>query len=473
MPTTENDRRGTGDEPSPEERPLRLDAQADLAPHVDRARAAQRLWARTAPAQRRELVEGLRARLVTAHDGFARLQSMATGETLVDVAMGDLDPLLSLLSALPRDGARLFGSVGPLARLRGTPSVSRLPVGVVGLSVGAKARLLDLLAPAATALFAGNAVVFAGREANDPVASACVDLLREQLAVVGASEALVVYVSGVERSPVLLDAVGVDALWSSNRSRAAGLSMSIAADADLDLAESRAMGGAFASAGGARLPVRRVYAAPEIHAALVARLTAAVAAMRLGPANGPRLVDCAEASQPADLARVDELLGDAVARGARILVGGDHVESLGARFYRPTLLVDVDPSMRIARESFGGPVLCLMRCGLTPPAGRVARLELSSRGACMEMADPERAGWALGALAVPEALRACTRAQVRLDDPNCPPRRSYPIRATSYPMLRELAGIWYGAGARTRLTHAFGAVRLLAEERLARISGAA
>jgi len=470
MGTIKPEQRGGGVDRGASERSSGVDAQGELGLGVERARRAQGPWSRTSPARRRELVEGLRARLVSGHDDFAQLQSAATGETLVDVAMGDLEPLLGLLRGLPREGRNLFGASNAWARFRGASSVRRVAVGVVGLSLGQPARLLDLLGPAATALYAGNAVVLARRAPGDVVAQACVDLLREQLAMVGASPELAAYVPGVERACVRLDTAGVDLVWSSSPPRAAGLSLCVAADADLALAEARAMGGAFASAGRARLPVRRVYAAAELHAALVARLAAAVAGLRLGPANGPNLVDCAEAARPAALARVDELLGDAVARGARILVGGDHVESLGARFYRPTLLVDVEPGMRIAREPFEGPVLCLMRRGLEPPVGRVARLELDAHGARMELADPESVGWALGALALPAALRGCTRAQVQLDDPHCPPRRSYPVRATSYAMLRELAGIWHGVGARSRLVHALGAARLLAEERFSRTS---
>lgn len=449
---------------------LRVEADTSLASLVDVARGAQLAWSRSESARRRSALDGLRARLVNGHDDLCELQSAATGETLVDVAVGDIEPLLSLLHALPAECARASSGAGKWSRLRGLPQVRRVPVGVVGLALGRPARLLDLLAPAATALCAGNAVVLATTARADRLAEVCVELLRERLSVVGADPALVSLVLDVDRPEVVLEGAGVDVVWQPASPQASGLSMWVAADADLAVAEVRAMGGAFASAGRARLPIRRVYADGELYPALLARLANAVSSLRLGPAQGPRVVDCAEAAQPSDLARVDELLGDAIARGARILVGGDRVESLGARFYRPTLLVDVEPSMRIAREPFEGPVLSLMRRGLRPPTGRAARLEIDARGARMELADPERAGWALGALAVPEALRACTRAQVYLDDPSLPAGRSYPVRRTSYPMLRELAGLWHGEGARSRLGHAWGAVRLLAEERLLRDS---
>jgi succinate-semialdehyde dehydrogenase/glutarate-semialdehyde dehydrogenase len=48
---------------------------------------------------------------------------------------------------------------------------------------------------------------------------------------------------------------------------------------------------------------------------------------------------------------------DAVARGARLLVGGKALAHLGANFFAPTILADVNHSMRIMREETFGPVL--------------------------------------------------------------------------------------------------------------------
>jgi succinate-semialdehyde dehydrogenase/glutarate-semialdehyde dehydrogenase len=55
------------------------------------------------------------------------------------------------------------------------------------------------------------------------------------------------------------------------------------------------------------------------------------------------------------LAKVAELVDDAVGRGARVLCGGERVERPG-HFYRPTVLADVPPDARILREEVFGPV---------------------------------------------------------------------------------------------------------------------
>jgi succinate-semialdehyde dehydrogenase/glutarate-semialdehyde dehydrogenase len=52
---------------------------------------------------------------------------------------------------------------------------------------------------------------------------------------------------------------------------------------------------------------------------------------------------------------VQELVGDAVDKGARVLVGGESVEGAGY-FYRPTVLTDVPIEARLQREEIFGPV---------------------------------------------------------------------------------------------------------------------
>ena len=62
----------------------------------------------------------------------------------------------------------------------------------------------------------------------------------------------------------------------------------------------------------------------------------------------------------ASLMKVEELVADAVQRGARVITGGRR-HSRGGTFYEPTLLTEVTTSMRIAREEVFGPVAPMFR----------------------------------------------------------------------------------------------------------------
>ncbi len=69
--------------------------------------------------------------------------------------------------------------------------------------------------------------------------------------------------------------------------------------------------------------------------------------------------------------KVEEHIADAVAKGARVIAGGKRHE-LGGTFFEPTVLVDVDTQMKVAREETFGPVAPLFRFSTEDEAIRLA-----------------------------------------------------------------------------------------------------
>ena len=61
------------------------------------------------------------------------------------------------------------------------------------------------------------------------------------------------------------------------------------------------------------------------------------------------------------LSIVQSHVEDAMARGARLLAGGKALTQLGPNFFAPTILADVDHSMKIMREETFGPVLPVLQ----------------------------------------------------------------------------------------------------------------
>src|SRR5262249_45412748 len=70
--------------------------------------------------------------------------------------------------------------------------------------------------------------------------------------------------------------------------------------------------------------------------------------------------DVGPLTNPHQLNVVVEQVADAVAKGARVLTGGRRREDLGGYFFEPTVLVDVDHSMKVMTEETFGPVLPIM-----------------------------------------------------------------------------------------------------------------
>jgi succinate-semialdehyde dehydrogenase/glutarate-semialdehyde dehydrogenase len=108
----------------------------------------------------------------------------------------------------------------------------------------------------------------------------------------------------------------------------------------------------------------------SIYDEFVGKLNAAVAKLMVGDGlaghtdQGP-LIDAKA------LAKVEEHIADALAKGARLACGGAR-HALGGTFFQPTILTDVDSSMLIAREETFGPVAPLFRFKSEEEALRLA-----------------------------------------------------------------------------------------------------
>jgi succinate-semialdehyde dehydrogenase/glutarate-semialdehyde dehydrogenase len=130
-------------------------------------------------------------------------------------------------------------------------------------------------------------------------------------------------------------------------------------DADLDAAVAGAIAAKFRNSGQTCVCANRILVQDGVYDAFAAKLAAKVAQLRVGPASqadaeqGPLIHERA-------LAKVEEHVRDAVACGAKVLVGGNR-HSLGRNFYEPTVLAEVTSAMKITREETFGPIAPLYR----------------------------------------------------------------------------------------------------------------
>ncbi|HYD06218.1 MAG TPA: aldehyde dehydrogenase family protein [Reyranella sp.] len=122
-------------------------------------------------------------------------------------------------------------------------------------------------------------------------------------------------------------------------------------DASPDLAANGLVWGAFCNAGQVCVGIKRAFVHVAIADALMERIVERTKALRLGVDVGP-LID------EGQLKKVDEFVQDAVARGAKLLVGGRRGEAgQGGTFYHPTVLTGVTNEMRLFNEECFGPIL--------------------------------------------------------------------------------------------------------------------
>jgi len=130
-------------------------------------------------------------------------------------------------------------------------------------------------------------------------------------------------------------------------------------DADLDAAVEGAVASKFRNTGQTCVCTNRVLVQEGVYDAFAAKLAAAVKSLKPAPGfepgatQGPLIDDSA-------VRKVEEHIHDATSKGAAVLVGG-HRHALGGRFFEPTVLTGVTPTMAIAHEETFGPVAPLFR----------------------------------------------------------------------------------------------------------------
>lgn len=141
-------------------------------------------------------------------------------------------------------------------------------------------------------------------------------------------------------------------------------------DADLDAAIRGALASKYRNAGQTCVCANRLLIQDGIYDAFAARLAEAVAAMKVengleaGAQIGPLINQAA-------VAKVEKLVADAVAKGAKVLLGGGR-HAKGGNFYAPTVLTEVTADMAVAQEEIFGPVAPLFRFKTDADAVRMA-----------------------------------------------------------------------------------------------------
>jgi acyl-CoA reductase-like NAD-dependent aldehyde dehydrogenase len=324
---------------------------ADAA--VRAARAAQPLWARTAPAERGAALKAA-ARRVREHDGeLAELLSREGGKPPAD-ALGGVEAGIGAIEQ--------YAELGPLHRgrtLQGGWDAADLmvhePRGVVALLVPWNDPIAIACGQIAAALVTGNAVVFKPSEKTPLSGARLVELLdlgdvlqllhgdaragRPLAAHAGVD--LVIHTGSVqtgrEVAEACLDRLGKVLLELGGKD-----AMIVDADVDPEWAAEQAAIGAFANAGQLCTSIERIYVHRTVAEPFVDALARRAEATEIGP-----LIDDDQRDW------VHNHVEDACHNGARLRTGGRIPDGPGC-FYPPTVLVGPPGDAPvIAQETFG------------------------------------------------------------------------------------------------------------------------
>jgi acyl-CoA reductase-like NAD-dependent aldehyde dehydrogenase len=167
--------------------------------------------------------------------------------------------------------------------------------------------------------------------------------------------------------------------------------MIVLSDADLERAANFATYYSMQNAGQTCISIERAYVEAPVYDEFVAKVSEKVRALRVGKPEGPGSVDVGAITFPPQLQTIEDHVTDAVDKGARVLAGGQQPPNAGGgRFYEPTVLVDVDHTMRIMTDETFGPTLPIMKVADADEAVRLANDTPYGLGASVFTRDTER-----------------------------------------------------------------------------------
>jgi succinate-semialdehyde dehydrogenase / glutarate-semialdehyde dehydrogenase len=130
-------------------------------------------------------------------------------------------------------------------------------------------------------------------------------------------------------------------------------------DADLDAAVEGAIVSKYRNAGQTCVCANRLIIQSGVYDAFAEKLVVAVKQLKVGNGLEPGVLQGPLIDQSA-VEKIEDHIQDAVSKGARVLLGGKR-HALGQTFFEPTVLADVTPAMKVAREETFGPLAPLFR----------------------------------------------------------------------------------------------------------------
>jgi succinate-semialdehyde dehydrogenase / glutarate-semialdehyde dehydrogenase len=343
---------------------------------IEAAAAALPAWRAKLPKERSNILRNWYELMMANADDLGLLMTTEQGKPLAE-AKGEIAYAASFIEWFAEEAKRTYGDVIPQHQADKRLVVIKQPVGVCGLITPWNFPAAMITRKAAPALAAGCTVVIKPATQTPYSAFALAELAERA----GVPKGVINIVTGSAKeiggeltsnntvrkiSFTGSTEVGAE-LMAQSAATIKKVSLELGGnapflvfdDADLDAAVEGAMISKYRNNGQTCVCANRILVQDKVYDAFAVKLAEKVKGLKVGPGTesgvttGPLIDDKA-------VAKVEEHIEDALAKGAKVLLGG-RKHSLGGRFFEPTVLVDVDTSMKVTREETFGPVAPLFR----------------------------------------------------------------------------------------------------------------
>ena len=358
---------------------------------LKQARAVQSYWKDQPLPKRLALVRALGEQMLERKDELADTIVRESGKPRVEAFFADVFVALDTAKYIASHAAQLL-SPEPVdhhstAAKAKSGTIYYEPIGVAGIISSWNYPLAIPLGQMIPALAAGNAVICK----NSEFTPQCGVLIEKLFLEAGFPKGLVTVVQGGGAVGQALISASPDKIFFTGsvatgrrvaEACAAKLipsvlelggkdAMLVLADADIEVASSAAVWGSYTNCGQVCLSVERLYVDEKVSEKFIQLCVEKTKKLRLGPGTHPDS-DVGPMIRPQHVARMTDLIDDAVEMGARVLCGGRPRPDLGPCFFEPTVIVGVDASMRLFQEETFGPILAIRTVSGEEEAVRLA-----------------------------------------------------------------------------------------------------
>ena len=355
---------------------------------IEAAHAAFPAWAAKTAKERGAILRRWNDLMLANSEDLAKLMTAEQGKPLAE-AKGEIAYAASFIDWFAEEGKRLYGDIIPPHQSDKRLVVLRQPVGVVAAITPWNFPAAMITRKAAPALAAG--CTFVCKPATQTPYSALA--MAELGARAGLPAGVLNIITGASSSEIggeltsnpmvrKLTFTGSTGVGKKLMAQCAGTMKKISLelggnapfivfeDADLDAAAAGAIVSKYRNTGQTCVCANRLLVQNSVYEAFTRKLVEAVAKLRVGDGlkgatdQGP-LIDTKA------LAKVEEHIADAVAKGGQIAYGGKR-HALGGTFFQPTVITNVTSDMLVAREETFGPIAPIFRFDTEEEAVRMA-----------------------------------------------------------------------------------------------------
>jgi len=362
--------------------------ESDVKAAIDAAAGALDEWKALPALQRARILRKAADLIRERRDTIALVMTSEQGKPLAEAA-GEVDYAASFLEWFGGEAERVYGQIVPPMNPTSRVLVLRQPVGVTAAITPWNFPAAMMTRKLGPAMAAGCTSVVKPASATPLTAALILRAIEDAGTPPGVVNLITSRSSGMVAQQLFSDArvrkisctgsteVGKELIRAS-ADQVKRLSLELGGhapyvifdDADLDEAVDGLIASKFRNAGQTCVCANRTYVQAGVYDEVVAKLAEKVTKMIVGHGTedgvtiGPLIDDRA-------VDKADEHVQDAIAHGARLVVGGERITGAGS-FYAPTVLEGVTPEMLISTEETFGPVAGITRFETEEEAIRVA-----------------------------------------------------------------------------------------------------